>query len=266
MKTKKPIVSSKKKKQKTDDSILNIKGVIKQINNHLCSAQTHLLSESGKMVTQINTTEIALPTAYRQFIKSDGKSEIQKISEVRVPLGSLLPPGVFYISHVDVELPISIDVMNNQPAKDKDLVLTSPKPEAKSQATLKLTYQYQTLSKVVSPLTLQSAPFLDLKFLDFSLDPKNRRRCFVKGTIEAHDGETDKPLAGAKIYLSVENGNVVPSVGNLNKEGIIKFRIIGPCQKDGEFNNTMLVLINGVTRTFNILLSPEKLRESGESP
>lgn len=253
---------TEKTKQNPDDSILNIKNTIQQINTCLCSAQMHLLSESGEMVAQIDTTEIALPTAYRQIIKANGESEIQKISEVKMPLGSLLPTGMFYISHVEVDLPISIDLADNQPVKDKDSILASKKPEAKTQATLKLTYQYQPLSKVVTPSIFQATPFMDLKFIDFSLDPKNQRRCSAKGMIEARDGETDKPLAGTKIYLSVENGNVMPSVGNLNKTGKIEFRIVGPCQKDGEFNNTMLVLINGITRTFSILLSPEK---SGES-
>ncbi|MCD4741825.1 MAG: hypothetical protein K8R67_04990 [Desulfobacteraceae bacterium] len=254
--------SPKETKQKPDDAILNIKDTIQQVNTYLCSAQMHLLSESGKMCAQIDTIELALPTAYRQIIKSDGESEIQKISEVKLPLGSLLPTGMFHISHVEVDLPISIDLVDNQPIKDKDSILDSKKPEARTQATLKLTYQYQPLSKVVTPSIFQATPFVDLKFIDFSLDPKNQRRCTAIGVIEVCDGETGEPLDGAKIFLSVKDGNVMPSVGYLNKKGIIEFRIIGNCQKDGEFNNTMLILINGVTRTFNILLSPEK---SGES-
>lgn len=249
--------TSKDNQQLFDDQILNIKESIQQINDHICSAQKHLLSESGKMVVDLNATEISLPTAYKQIINASGESVIQKISEVKIPIGSLIPAGIFHISNVELDMPISINSASVQSTKGKEAILSRNMPEVVNNATLKLTYQYQQLSDIVSPPIFRTIPFLELKFTEFGPDKKNRRFCSAKGVIEAYDGETNEPLVGNIIHLSIENGSVMPSQGKLNNKGMIEFRILGPCKQDGSFTNTMIVLINGATRTFEISLSPE---------
>ena len=246
--------SSINEKKEIDQSLLNIKNVMQKINTHLNAAQIHLLSESEKMIDQIDSKGFTLPTAYRQHITADGKNEIEKISEVFVPLSSIVPPGIFRISQVDVELPISLYFEDISPDKKSNVRKNSQKKEGETQAVLRLKYDYQQLTNIISPVTLKPTLVMELEFLNYTQVTSNK--CKAKGRINVYEIEKTNPIQKERIYLSIENGTITPAEGELDENGSMTFRIVCPCKKGGVLDTSILALVGSVTRKFIVHLSP----------
>lgn len=247
-------------KEKTDRSNpenlkapFGIEDTINEINTHICKAQTHLLSRSRDIIIDIEKEEINLPTVYQQVVNEEGQSEIKKVSDIKIPFGYFLTPGVFQISKVDVEIPFKIE-MENKPAKT-DIVTSLKKNESNLSATLRLSYEYVQLNNYTVPAFISSNPFIEVRFLDFSIDPKFKARCTAHGLIEVKNEKTGIPLARQKIYLNLEEGSIVPTEGTLDDSGKLEFKISSTCLKDQKLATNLTAIINGVKRKLSILLT-----------
>lgn len=236
-------------KQKDGVPLPQIRNTVEQINAHICSAQAHLVAKSSEMIAAVEKTEISLPTAYRQVIDNRGESKLERLSEARVSLGSLLTPGVFRIQSVEVNLPVSL----------KDGAAADLRKE--ETASLKLVYEFVPLPAIEAPVTFRNVPHIEVEIDAFGPDPRIRGRCRASGTIEALDGETKQPLTGVVIHLGVEEGNVLPSTAKLDQKGRAAFELTGSAVEGGRFESTLTVLVKGAKRSFNINLGPgEKVR------
>ena len=153
------------KKRTTPENLkvpFNIEETIREINTHICTAQSHLLSASREFITNLENESFKLPTVFQQVLNDNGESEIIKVSEVSVPFGYYLVPGVFQISKVDVEIPFKVD-SERESARTKN-ISSLKNIESNVTVTLKLTYEYQKLSNYSAPAVISSNPIIDLKF------------------------------------------------------------------------------------------------------
>lgn len=232
----------------------NIEETIKEINTHICTAQTHLLSTSREFITNLEKEDFKLPTVYQQIVNESGQSEIKKVSEVSVPFGYFLVPGVFQISKVDVEIPFKVDL--DKESTRTENISSQKNAESNVTVTLKLSYEYQKLSNYSVPAIISFNPIIDLKFNEYSIDPEFKTRCKATGFFEVKNEKTGTPLSRQKIYLNIDEGNIIPAEGILDNAGKIEFTITGNCQEDKKFVSSLLVVLNGVKRNFSVVLTP----------
>lgn len=232
----------------------NIEETIKEINTHICTAQSHLLTASREFITNMENENFKLPTVFQHVINDSGESEVIKVSEVSVPFGYYLVPGVFQISKVDVEIPFKVDG-EKESIKTKN-ISTLKNIESNLTATLKLTYEYQKLSNYSAPAVISSNPIINLKFTEYNIDNKHKTRFTARGFFEVKNEKTGTPLSRQKIYLSIEEGNIIPTEGNLDNLGKLEFTITANCQEDQKFTSNIVVVVNGIKRNFRVVLTP----------
>jgi hypothetical protein len=247
--------SSRERESASPQNLPEIQKAIKAVTEHVHEAQAHLLAESAKLATSGGKKEyeVELPTAYRHTVDDQGESTIERLSSIRIPLSSIVPPGVFQIDRMDVSLPVPLTAPSPvAPGRKR-----AGKETTHAEATLNLTYVYRPIEGVPSPVRIEDRPLLDLRVKEYEVEGEFRKRCLARAVLTARHGETGKPLSKARVHLSVEPGNVMPTRARLDDQGRLRLEMTGGCDEKGSFDTVLTVLVRGVTRTLRVSLSPE---------